>query len=303
MSENILFGRESIVGTGNNTYTKNLAEQIELGDEDRVCITHINLYLSHYNITAAYNNNKFFYKFFNNVDGALDELIEITIPDGIYPIDTLNEFIQSEMVKRGHYLVETETGNFLYMINFRPNSTYYSVEMRFKSVGPQMNLGSGLEAYTNKYNVPTTWKMPSSGFHCIEFIVPTTNNFGKLIGFSGKTYNIDTTTATMDGYYSVLSDNVPDIMPSSSFIMTCSVVQNNLSNPNNVITSFSPGDKGFGEMISIDNQMIYSKCSPGKYKSITLKLYDQNMNPIQQRDPNVSFILSLVRKNNAKNNL
>jgi hypothetical protein len=74
------------------------------------------------------------------------------------------------------------------------------------------------------------------------------------------------------------------------------MIENNLSNPNDTLTSFSiPNNVGFGDLISLNSDVIYSKIKPGIYKDVNIKIYDQNYNPLQILDPNMLIVLSIIK--------
>ncbi len=61
------------------------------------------MYYSWYNISTTNNNNKLSYTWWDE-NGDETEPIEITISDGNYSVDTLNEAIQEQLITNKHYV-------------------------------------------------------------------------------------------------------------------------------------------------------------------------------------------------------
>jgi len=298
MSANIILNKNHIVNKnqGNNRLVYNFPRDVEFNKGDTLALSNLNIYLSWFNISAKYNNNKFQYKFFNNTDGTPDELFDITIPDGFYSIATLNEYILSILTQRGHYLETLDSKNYIFFTELTQNSTYYSSSFRLSSVSEQYDFGEGLVDVTTVCKVPTGWVLPTT-FQAPEIIIPSNNKFGELIGFNAQTLSVDTSSDTVNKTYSKLSDFAPNMMPSSSYIITCNMIDNEYGNPNNILTSFTvPSGVGFGDLINPHNDIVYSSIKPGQYRHIELQIYDQEFRPLEIKDPNMLITLSILKK-------
>jgi len=93
------------------------------------------------------------------------------------------------------------------------------------------------------------------------------------------------------------STTAPQITPLSSYVLTCNLINNNYSVPNNLLYSFSP-QGAFGSQFTIQpNFPAYINVNPGQYQFITLKLLDQNLLPISIQDPN--FVIQLIITDNV----
>lgn len=296
MSANIILNKNNIVNKGNNKMVYNFPSDVTFNEGDTVALSHLNIYFSWFNITANYNNNFFQYKWFD-MNGDLTVVVDVTIPDGFYSINDLYEYIQSVMVKNGHFLETLDGANYIYFIEFITNPTYYSTEIRLSSVSTMMDFGAGLASYTEFCKVPTTWAVPTS-YKTPEIIIPTTNRFGDVLGFNPQTITQDLTIQpSKNDKYSFLNDFSPNMLFASSYIMTCSLVDNDLGSPNNVLYSFTiPPNVGFGDLITTASDLIWSKIKPGRYRHITIQIYDQDFNPLEIIDGNMLLVLSISRK-------
>lgn len=291
MSANIILNKNNINNSFNSElrYEFNKPHTFQKGDT--IALSHINLFYSWFNITSYYNNNKFQYVWWDN-NGLLTDIVDVVIPDGYYSVNTLNEYLQSQMVKNNHYL--TNGSNNIYFIEFLTNSTYYSTEIRLSSL-------KNLEEFGDNVVLPpnATWTLPAQ-YQTPKVNILSNNNFDKYLGFnSGSIFEDLTVEPTTAGQYSFLNNFTPTIDVSNSYIITCNMVENNLSVPNNVLTSFAtPNGVGIGDLISLNSDVIYSKIKEGTYKEIIIKIYDQDFNLLRIKDNNMLFVLSVLKQSN-----
>lgn len=299
MSQNIILNKSHIInlGNGNNHLRYELPRSITFTQEDTVALSNLSIYFSWFNISAKNNNNFFQYKWFNNVNGDVDDIHDVTIADGFYSLATLNEYILSIMASRGHMLETIDGSNFIYFFELRSNSTYYSTSIKISSLSDHydFNTGIGLKPITDVVKTPSTWALPTT-FKAPEIIIPSNNNFGSLLGFTG-TISMDTSSDTTNRSETFLNTNVPNMMPSSSYILTCNLVSNEMSIPDNVFYSFTiPNNVGFGDIISPNLDLVHSKIKNGVYNHIEVRIYDQNFVPLQIRDPDMLLNLAIYKK-------
>ena len=230
MSQNIILNKSHIInlGNGNNHLRYELPRSITFTEEDTVALSNLNIYFSWFNISAKNNNNFFQYKWFNNVNGDVDDIHDITIVDGFYSIAILNEYILSVMASRGHMLETINGSNFIYFFELRSNSTYYATSIKISSLSDQydFNDGNDVRPITDVVKNPSTWVLPTT-FQAPEIIISSNNNFGSLLGFTG-TISIDTSSDLTNRSETFLNTSVPNMMPSSSYILTCNLVSNGL---------------------------------------------------------------------------
>lgn len=291
MSSNIILNKNNINNSFNSELRYEFNKPHTFSKGDTIAVSHINLFYSWFNITKVYNNNKFQYVWWD-INGELTDIIDVVIPDGYYSINTLNEFLQSKMVQNNHYL--TDGSNNIYFIELLTNSTYYSTEIRLSSL-------KTIEEFGDSVILPTgaTWNLPSE-YQTPKVNILSNNNFGLYLGFnSGSIFKDLTIQPSNYLRYSFFNDFNPSIDPSSSYIIICNLVENNLSVPNNVLTSFAtPNGVGIGDLISINSDIVYSKIKEGTYKEIVIKIYDQDFNLLRIKDNNMLFVLSVLKQDN-----
>jgi hypothetical protein len=82
-----------------------------------------------------------------------------------------------------------------------------------------------------------------------------------------------------------------------SVLLSCNLINNNISNPSNLIYSFSASGVGFGNLIqSSPNQPLFLDVNQGYYSSIELQFLDQSFRPIQLNDTSLIIQLSFKEK-------
>ena len=283
----ILNSSNIVAGSNNSTLIYQfVGGGINLKKGQKVALANLQMYYSTFNITTAYNNNSFSY---NWVDGITYQVI---IPDGFYDIVALNNYLHFAMVQNGHYLVSGS--NNVYLMTLTSNPSVYAIELNCFGV-------SSAVATANSWTLPPspTWVLPTN-FIVPELVVPT-NNFGLLIGFSPGVYppatitgvppaQVQTPAYTTDQQF--LSTFTPQITPLSSFILTCSLINNNYAVPNNLIYSFAPQGT-IGEQFTIaPNQYVFIDVLPAMYSRFEIAFIDQNLRPVAIQDPNM--IIQLV---------
>ena len=284
----ILNSADIVAGTNNSILTYDFAGgNITLKKGQKVALASLQMYYSTFNISTANGNNKFSYTW---VDGLT---YVVTIPDGFYDIAALNNFLHFTMVTNTHYLVASG-GDFVYLLTLSINPVRYSVELNCFGI-------SGAIAIANSWTLP----VGASWFFPTNFIVPlftvTTVPFGLVIGFATGSYpnavisGIPTAQIQTPAYTSTqifLSTITPQVTPISSFILTCSLINNNYAVPNNLIYSFSPQGV-FGEQFTIaPNQYVFIDILEGQYRNFSVSFIDQNFRPVVIQDPNM--VIQLV---------
>ena len=278
----------------------------------RVALASVQMYYSTYNISAAQGNNVFNYIWF---DGTV---VVVTIPDGFYDADGLNNFLRFTMIANNHYLIDA-TGAFVYFLAISINATYYSIQLDC------FVMNTTLYPVAD-YSVPVgaTWVIPTgaaspcpmfeilnNGFqYIVGFVVgfypqgnPQPPNPPALVPYGTTTYGAAPTYiqapayTTNQAFISKDSGLVPQITPLSSFILTCSLVNNNYAVPNNLLYSFAP-EGTFGSQFTIaPNQYVFIDANDGLYTAFELRFTDQNGFPVAIQDPNYVIMIIIADKN------
>jgi hypothetical protein len=86
----------------------------------------------------------------------------------------------------------------------------------------------------------------------------------------------------------------PQVSPLSSYVLTCSLLQNNYAVPNSLLYSFSPsGDFGANFTVA-PYQYSFIDIQAGQYNSFNVSFLDQNLNPVTLQDSNLVILLVII---------
>ena len=205
----------------------------------------------------------------------------ITIPDGSYTPETINEYIHQVIRLTSNNLPysTTTTGSatsYNYFINFSTNQTYYSIDL---VINPAI-LGTASNPKEAVFN----------GF-CPQ--VNINSNLSKIIGFNQAIYPTITNQTTDFIIRSKDMKLTPNISPVNSYIMLCNLCYNNISGQNmNILYSISSNGTTFGANIYLSlPQYQYVNVAPGSYQTLEITFVDQNFNKVIFQDYNLLITL------------
>ena len=273
----------TFVSSDNSTFTYKfpLGSQPTFEKGDKIALDSLSMYYSWPSITAANGNNTFQYVWPFNTSPAGPITNTVTIPDGFYTIADLNSYLQYVMISNTHYLLDA-SGNYVYYLNFSTNSVRYAVQL---DVSP---LPTSLGTYT--YPSGATWTLSGTATYP-QIIIPTTNSISKIIGFSAGTYPSTTTGTTT---YSEISSFTPQVTPVSSVVVTCSLLNNRYSIPNNLLYSFAPNTTYGSQINIIPPSKTFVDMSGGKVSEFSITFLDQNFNKLKILDNNIVILITIA---------
>lgn len=281
MSFTLVLNSNNSIGTLNNynTYQYNfIGGNFKIdGDDWDLSVSSIQIPYSFFNITAALGNNTFSFYWTVNTTRTL---YTITIPDGFYTTTTYNQYLQLYFVNNGFYLINN--GLFVYYIVLSYNITFYANSLQTYLV--PISLPSGYTQPSNFKGYPSVSQTPQVVFN-------QNNNF---IGFSIGSYpSIFPYTSNYN-----INSNILVIGSSvNSIIIRCSLINNNVTIPSDILDSFNI-NADFGSNIIYEPTFEKRiKVNKGIYGSFIITFVDQNYNLINMRDNNITVTL-LLRKNN-----
>lgn len=266
--------------TTNSTYRFNF-NGTRLIKDTKIAIANISLFYSWFNISASFNNNFFQYTFTNNAGTTTHN---VTITDGYYTIPQLNSYLQSVMITNGHYLVNG-SGQNVYYLEILENASAYAIQ---------------LNCFAFPTALPAGWSNPSGvTFPAVastpQFIISplTTSTFSTLIGVLPGTYPAVIQATT----YSTISTFTPKTTPVENVLVRCSLLNNQISNPPDIIYSFNAAGTGFGNLINAAPfQFLYLSVNDGYYSQIEIQFIDQQYRAININDPSIVVQLAFKTK-------
>jgi hypothetical protein len=228
----------------------------------------LSLFYSWRNVTEKFNNRKFQLII---PYGATFKELNITLDEGNYTLEQINQYMQREMVKAGCYIVN-QTGGFVYFAELVTNAVSYSIELRLYEIS---TLPAG-------FSNPAAYQFPPVVSKC-TFVVLNNNNFGDLIGFNKGAY--------MSNHS---SDKSPMMSPISSILVGVDLVDNHFSNPSDLIYSFTSNDTKYGSMITrSSDDIVYLNCKNGIFNSLSVTLYDDQYRLLELLDTSAIIYLLL----------
>lgn len=290
MSFTLVVNSSNVSNTNTNaTYTYNfIGGNFTVNDDFEVMLSSAQIPYSIFNITTAYNNNRFDFSFPTGAAAGSYTNFTVTIPDGFYTIPDLNSFMQQFAISNGLYLINAANENVYYTPAFYVNQVSYAIQILL---------------YTVPRSLPTGWTQPSNWIGYSTYTADRTpyisifpaNNFDDYIGFTPGQYP---PTLPRTTNYSVLSNKKPPIASYvNSIIIHCSLVNNPVVSPSDILDAFQISNTTFGANINYNPSVEkFVKLTRGSYSSMILYLTDQNNNPINLIDPNILLTLLFRKK-------
>jgi hypothetical protein len=109
----------------NNTFVYRFPNSVQF-KKSSIAFVSCSMYYSWFNISSSLSNNTFTYNWIDNLGVATT--YTVTIPDGLYEISTLNQYLQFIFIQNGHYLVNA-SGQNVYYAEFIVNPARYAIQI------------------------------------------------------------------------------------------------------------------------------------------------------------------------------
>ena len=287
MSYTLVLNSSNVVsGTNNNTYQyKFILGSLKLKNYE-MAISSFVLPYSWFNVTNLYNNRTISFSF---PTAATTTPLNITLPEGFYTVADIQNYIYLQCINAGLYLIDS-SGNYVLYANIYSNATYYANTINLSLVPIALPAGwsfatSGI--YSSLAGLPTVAATPSCSF-------AATGSLAVLLGF-----NASQTLASAAASFSTNSPNTPIGSTVNGVIVRCSIINNPVIVPSDVLDCVSITGATFGANINYNPSFPkFVDVSDGNYNQLTITLVDQNLNTVIARDPNILLTLQFRPKNN-----
>jgi len=275
-----------LAGSNNSTLVYNFPTSVRF-DNHQIAVQSVNMYYSWTNINStSLKNNTFSFTW---VVGTTTTTYTVVIPNGLYEIADINNFLQFTFIQKGMYLINT-TGQYVYYAEFLVNPNTYAVNIITYPVPTSLPTG-----WTSPVANAQTGAVAFPGFPTQNFnpLITIPANFSLIVGYATNfATSQNTGVNTILTYTSSIS---PQIQPNPTALMTISNISNEYSSPSSVIHSVVP-DVGFGELIkSVPNEYVFCRLLKGTISSLFVRFVGQDANNLNILDPNMSIIL-LIRE-------
>jgi len=275
-----LTGANVVPDGQNSALVYNFPNSVRFPDHS-IAIAKISMYYSWTNINAnPLNNNTFQYQL---VVGAVTQpAVTVTIPDGVYEVSQLNEYLQYTFINAGFYLINS-SGQNVYYAEWIVNPTLYAIQINTYPVPTSLPAG---------YTQPAGWPGYPTVTYNPSLILNA--NFNKILGFpAGFTTALNSGVGTILSYTSTVA---PQVQPNPTLYVASSGIQNIYASPSSIIYSVTPTVAVGEQIVDTPNEYAWSKLLEGTYSDIRLRFLGTDLNQIKLLDPTMTITL-LIRDN------
>jgi hypothetical protein len=303
----LVLNQSNLVQDGNNsTLVYKFPNSVTFSNSE-IAIAQITMYYSWFNITSRYRNNQFTFNWVNAANTNNYTTYTVTIPDGLYEIRDLNNFLQFVFINapslstsiisptptRPFYLVDS-AGNNVYYAEFQVNPTAYAIQLNTFQTPAFGALPLG---WTN----PGAILLGTQGFNPV---ITTPSGFNTIVGFSSTFSssqnqnnggaNPGTATAYKIGStFSYLSTITPQVQPNPNLLVAITNIDNIYSNPTSIIYSLAPA-VAIGQLIvEKPPEFNFNKLLRGTYNELRIQFLGTDLQPVQIKDPNITLLLTI----------
>jgi len=295
----IVLNSTHIVQDGlNNKLVYKFPNSVLLKDK-YIAVSSISMYYSWFNITSSYNNNTFSYTW---TAGTTTTTYNIVIPDGLWDISAINNYIQYVCITNGTYWTISSTN--YYPFELLVNANRYAIQLSTYLI--PTSLPATATVPSNFPGWPTTTFNSVITFpYAFNIIVGYTagfvsaNNVGNATTFSSSNISNNYASKNSAGTISYLSNTSPQVQPYSSVLFSLSNINNPYSQPSSIIYSLN-SNVGVGELITEKPpNFMWNKMIDGTYNEIRLTFLGPNLAPLIINDPNMTILLSIRDKDES----
>jgi hypothetical protein len=256
------------------------------------------MYYSWFNITSTYGNNIFTYTW---TSGVTTTTYTITIPDGLWDISTINNYIQYNCINNGTYW--TISGTNYYPFELIVNANRYAVQLNTYYIPTLATAPTGITLPSNWVGYPTTSfntvvTFPSAFNAIVGYGAgfASANNVGGTTTFGTPTASTNYASVDSVDTISYLSNTAPQVQPYSSILFSLSNINNPYSQPSSIIYSLN-SNVSAGELISEKPpNFMWNRMIDGTYNELRLTFLGPNLAPITINDPNMTILLTIRDK-------
>ena len=283
----IIMNSSNLVRDGrNNKFVYKFPNSVQFR-KSTIAFAGCSIYYSWFNITTGLANNTFSYNWINGA--GVPTTYTLTVPDGLYEVNQLNEYLQFNFIQNGHYLVDSG-GNNVYYAEFLVNASRYAVQINTYLFPTALPVG-----WTN----PAGVAFPPQSFNPV-ITLPTRIN--EILGYvAGFTTNQNLNNAYVppvssyvsklaNGTLSYISTTAPNVQPNSSLLFSMSNIDNAYAVPTSILYTLVP-QVAVGELINEKPpNYIWCRLIDGTYNELRLTILGTDLSPIQINDPAMTLI-------------
>lgn len=286
---NIILNQTNILSSDptNSTLVYNFPNSVSFPNHE-ISVQSISMYYSWVNISnsPSLNNNNFTYTW---TDAVSTLTYTVTIPNGIYELADINNYLQFVMINNGHYLINS-SGQNVYYAELIVNVNKYSFDINTFPVPTSLPSG-----WVTPVANPATGALAFTSFPLVAInpiiTLPATNNFYKIMGYTAGF--VTTNTAPLN--YSVSSSISPQIQPNPTLFLSCTNINNIYATPTSIIYSITPTVSIASQIVDKLPEYAWNNIS-GTTSNLTFTFRGNNQSIISIIDPNMTISLIIREK-------
>lgn len=290
---------------GNNKLVYSVPQGLSLKNKE-VALHSFSFYNSFFNISAAIGNNvvDFYFPIFSTDTLTGSNVYTMkkytwTIADGFYSFTDLQFALQQFMINKKLCLYNSTTGKYMHFFSILQNTVQYSVQLQSYYVPSKSQASTLGFGPVDASNVELTLNLATGNTTLLVAPQISFNDaFGKVIGYAGGTYSSTVISKASSTYDAVpaatyLSTKTPYLNPIDCVLLRCNIANNINSIPNDLL-SVTPISSSYGAITQyVANSLLYVPCAQITTNRIEVSMYDQNLNPLLQRDAEITLVLSI----------
>jgi len=299
----IVLNQRNLVQDGLNSELVHKFPNSVVFKEKYIAVSSISMFYSWFNILSIYNNNTFSYTW---TAGTTTTTYQVVIPDGLYEISDINNFIQFTCIQNGTFW-SILSQNY-YPFEILVNANRYSIQL-------------------NTYLIPTTLPTDATtppnfpGFPTTEqnSVVTFPASFNLIVGYNanfasnsnlGNAYTppVPSTVTNnfvsklANGTLSYLSNFAPQVQPNSNVLINISNINNPYTIPSSVIYSLTPSVQIGQQITDTPPNFMWNRLIDGTYNELRVQLKGTDGNRLRINDPNMTILLTIRDKYDIINN-
>ena len=267
-----------------------------------IAVSSISMYYSWFNITSVYLNNTFSYTW---TAGATTTTYTITIPDGLWDISAINNYIQYICIQNGTYWT-VSTANF-YPFELLINVNRYAVQLNTYLIPTSLPASASVPANfpgwpTTTFNSVVTFPSAFNAIVGYTAGFASANNVGNATTFGTASASTNYAAKDSVGTISYLSNTAPQVQPTSSILFSLSNINNPYTQPSSIIYSLN-SNVAVGELISEKPpNFMWNKLIDGTYNELRLSFLSPSLSTVTINDPNMTILLTIRDKDEGSMN-
>jgi hypothetical protein len=293
----IVLNQKNLVPDGLNSELVHKFPNSVVFKDKYIAVSSISMFYSWFNILEVYNNNYFTYTW---TAGATTTTYRVVIPDGLYEISDINNFIQFTCIQNGTYW--SIFGNNFYPFELLVNANRYSVQLNTYLIPTALPTDATVPV--NFTGWPTVQQNSVVSFPAqFNLIVGYTANFQSDPNLNNayvpplpSSISQNYVAKLAGGQLSYLSNFAPQVQPNSNVLVNISNINNPYTIPASVIYSLTPSVQIGEQITDTPPNFMWNRLIDGTYNELRVQLKGTDGQRLRINDPNMTILLTIRDK-------